>query len=197
LDTRPTSSLSSPFEDWVLSQEVYLTLGGTMHIPLKQRVLLLCSLLVLLSGCGSALVAASSAGDEPTSLQVYRVNLIPENAYPPFPPHTITAQQTVQRLYNMVQALPRWNSASGQMSCPVWSGLEYQLDFFQGQTLMQKVIYRPGGCSSILIGKNDVRVPSKLFAQSFVQAMGTPEKELFPTPMFSCNPKSPCSSPTP
>ncbi len=166
---------------------------------MKQRIILLIIPLILLSGCGAVLTTAGAAGGEPTILQVRRVNLVSGTHHPPFSPHTIIDQRAVQRLYNAAQALPHFTipEPPGWMSCPHDSGLEYQLDFFQKHTLMQEVIFYPGGCSLLRLGEKDVRVYTKSFVQLFVQTIGISEAELFPQPLFSCTPHSPCLSPTP
>ena len=166
-------------------------------MTIKKRILLLIIPLFLLSGCGSLLLTANFGKENPTSLQVNLVNMIPENHYTPTSPHTINNAQAVQQLYNTVQALPHQASGSIARSCPVDSGLQYQLVFSQGQTVIQKATYHPGGCPSVVIGKSDVRVPDKSFAQTLAQTIGLPVKELFPTFLFSCNTHSPCPSPTP
>ncbi|MHB8599525.1 MAG: hypothetical protein ACYDER_22265 [Ktedonobacteraceae bacterium] len=168
------------------------------NIIKKRYLILLIFPLILLSGCGTTFVSAvtTTTQQAPTTVQVRRVNLIPGNHYLPFSPRTITDQQVVQRLYNAMQALPHWD-LSGPVSCPNDAGLEYQLDFFQEHTFIQEVVFDPEGCSTVRIGKNDVRVPDKSFTQLFVQTLGISETELAPLPLFSCTPHSPCPSPTP
>lgn len=163
---------------------------------MKRLIISLIILVVLLSGCGTAQVTASSAGGEPTTLHVLRVNGIPENHYLPFSPRTVTDQHAVQQLYAAAKALPRL-MLPGVINCPADRGLEYHLDFFQGQTLLQEMIYYPGGCTYIRLGKSDDRALTDSFLHLFAQTIGISVAELAPQPLFSCTPHSPCSSPTP
>ena len=93
----------------------------------------------------------SSAGEHPTTLQVQRINHLPGNCYLPFSPRTITDQQAVQRLYTAAQALPTLD-LSGIHHCPANFDLDYQLDFFRGQTRIQEIVLHPTGCSSVDLG---------------------------------------------
>ncbi len=170
-----------------------------MEKILKQHCLILVMVpLVLLSGCSIASASAATTQAVPTTLQVHRVNLISANHYRPFSPRTITNQQEVQRLYNAMQALPHRNTTgSAPQFCPQDAGLEYQLDFFQEHTLIQEAIFDPEGCSSVRIGKTDIRVAGESFAQLFAQTLGISRNELTPRPLCSCTPHSSCSSSAP
>ncbi len=165
----------------------------------KQWLICLILPLILLSGCGLTLTSAANAVEEPTILQVQRVNTETENHYLPFAPRTITNQQLVQHLYHAMQALPQFSTpdSPGSLSCPREIGVQYQLVFLHEHSVMQKAIYDPSGCSRIWIGQNDVRAADKPFAQLFAQTIGIPETDLVPVPLFSCNFRSPCPSPTP
>jgi hypothetical protein len=171
---------------------------------MKRGILFLLILLPLLGGCGAASVAAGAAAQEPTSLQVSFVNLLPENHYSPFPTRTVVNKQAVQQLYTAALKLPRpkytWMNSRyfSSVSCPVDLGLEYHLRFFYQQTLMREMIVYPTGCWSVLVGKNDSRVLTNSFFQLFEQTIGVPKGgELPPAYLYSCTPHSPCLSPTP
>jgi hypothetical protein len=112
-----------------------------------------------------------SAEEHPTTLQVQRINHLPGNRYLPFSPRTITDQQAVQRLYNAAQALPPLD-LSGIYSCPSDVALDYQLDFFQGQTRIQEIVLHPTGCSSVEFVDNDFRVFTPAFEHLFMQTVG-------------------------
>lgn len=168
----------------------------------KQWLIWLILPVILLSGCGSILVSAASTGEEPTMLQVQRVNSVNAetgNHYPPFASRTITNQQVVQRLYNVMQALPPFTISNppGWLSCPHGTDVTYQLDFLHEHSLIREVMYSLSGCPTLRIGKNDVRTPDKSFAQLLAQAVGVSVNDLAPAPLFSCNIHSPCLSPTP
>lgn len=165
----------------------------------KQWLICPILLLMLLSGCGTIFVSAASSAQEPTILQVQRVNTESENHYLPFPSRTITNQQVVQQLYNAMLALPHFTSHNppGWLSCPRETGVKYHIAFSHGNSLLQEALYDPSGCPTIRIGKNDVRIPDKSFAQLFAQAVGIPENDLVPVPLYSCNIRTPCLSPTP
>ncbi len=154
--------------------------------------------LFLLSGCGTAHVTTVSAEGDPTPtvLQVIRVNTIPLNHYLPFAPRTISDPHAVQRLYNAARALPRL-SLPPIINCPLDLGLEYHLIFSQSHTLMQAMTFYPEGCRRLQIGESDLRVLTEPFVHLFVQTIGIAEPELAPQPLYSCNPHSPCPSPTP
>ena len=169
---------------------------------MKQRInsLIVPSLIIalfLLSGCGTAHVAAVSAEGEPTPtvLQVIRVNTIPLNHYLPFSPRTISDPRAVQQLYDAARALPRL-SLPPIINCPLDLGLDYHLIFYQGHTLMQAMVFYPEGCRRLKIGESDLRVLTEPFVHLLVQTIGIAEPELAPLPLYSCNPKSPCLSPT-
>jgi hypothetical protein len=165
-----------------------------------KRQLLICLILalVLLSGCGAAIASSGSGTEEPTILQVKRVNTETENHYAPFPPRTITNQQQVQRLYNAMLALPRFpTNSSGWLSCPLDRYVKYDLVFLHDHTLVQEALYDPTGCPTLRIGNNEVFAPDSSFAQLFVQVVGMSEKDLDPVPLYSCNIRTPCPSPTP
>jgi uncharacterized protein YceK len=166
---------------------------------IKKRWLICLALaLMLLSGCGAAIASAVSSTQEPTVLQVKRVNTETENHYAPFPPRTITDQQQVQRLYNAMLALPRFpNNPPGWLSCPLDRFVKYDLTFLHGQSILQEALYDPSGCPTLRIGKNEVLAPDRSFAQLFVQVVGISEKDLDRVPLYSCNIRTPCSSPTP
>lgn len=167
-----------------------------MRTIMKHRIFLLIVPLVLLSGCGATLFAAGGATPLPDTLHVRRVNHAPANYYPSFSPRTITDQQAVQQLYKTIEALPS-SSGSGVRMCPNDRGLEYQLDFYQGHTLIQGVIYDPEGCQFLKIGNTDIRIPDESFVQSFAHLLGIRKEDLAPMPLYSCTIKSPCVSPTP
>lgn len=153
---------------------------------MKQRIvwLIIVSLaipLFLLSGCNTTQVTTVPARREPTVIQVIRVNRIPLNHYPPFPPRTIKDSHAVQRLYDAVQALPKLNLPP-VIFCPIDRGLEYHLTFSQGNSVMQQVIIYPGGCRRVLIGANDLRVITEPFIHLFVQTVAITEPQLVPIP---------------
>jgi|SRR5579863_448256 len=165
----------------------------------KQMLICLILPVMLVTGCGSVLVSATSSGEEPTTLQVQRVNTETENHYLPFPSRTITNQQIVQRLYSAMQALPPFitSNTSGPLFCPRGTGVTFHVDFLHERSLIQEAIYSPSGCPTLRLGKNDVRAPDKLFAQIFAQTVEISVNELVPVPLFSCNIRTPCPSPTP
>jgi hypothetical protein len=121
-----------------------------------------------------------SAGEHPTTLQVQRRNHLPGNRYLPFSPRTITDQQAVQRLYTAAQALPPLD-LSGIHHCPANFALDYQLDFFLGQTRIQEIVLHPTGCSSVDFGNNDLRVFTPAFEHLFMQTVGI--SNLVPGPL--------------
>lgn len=131
----------------------------------------------------------SSAGEYPTTLQAQRINHFPGNRYLPFSPRTITDQQAVQRLYTAARALPTLD-LSGINHCPNDFALDYQLNFFLGQTRIQEIVLHPTGCSSVDFGNNDLRVFTPAFEHLFMQTVGI--SNLVPGP---CNLLSSCTSP--
>src|SRR5579885_817037 len=165
----------------------------------KQWLLCLILPLILLSGCSLTLTSATNAVEVPTILQVQRVNTETENHYLPFAPRTITNQQTVQHLYNAMEALPQFSSpdSPGSLSCPRDTYVKYQLVFLHDHSIIQKALYDPSGCPRIWIGQNDVRATDKSFARLFALTIGIPESDLAPQPLFYCNFRTPCPSPTP
>ncbi len=114
-----------------------------MHIIFKKRILPFIIPLFLLSGCGSFLLIGNFVREDPTSLQVHLVNIVPENHYAPTFQRTLTDSQAIQQLYNTMQVLPYQDAGSIARCCKVDAGLEYQLVFFQGQRVFLKVIYHP------------------------------------------------------
>lgn len=170
---------------------VMMTLSRKVILNFQRSLILVIATLVLLSGCGTAFVSTSTAAETPTTVQVHRINLIPQNHYPAFSPRTISDQQAVQRLYNAIQVLPHWNTTA-PVFCPMDAGLKYQLDFSQGHTAIQEAFFDPEGCPTVRIGKNDVRVPDNAFTQLFAQTLGISETELTPQPLFSCTPHNSC-----
>lgn len=171
-----------------------------MNILNKRWLILLLISLVLLIGSIMAVVSFARTNEVPNMLQVRRVNLIPPNHYAPFSQRSITDTQSVQRLYNAVQTLPRFTPHSPPipMSCPNDLGLEYVVDFFQDSHLIQEITIDSGGCEFVKIGSKDIRRYSDTqFWQILAQALNLSEKELAPMPLFSCTPHSPCPSPTP
>lgn len=165
----------------------------------KQWLISLIFPLILFSGCSSALVAAVSTTDEPTMLQVQRVNTETENHYAPFSARAITNQQVVQRLWSVMQALPPFviPNPPGILFCPNETEVKYQLVFLHDHSILQEALYDPSGCPTLRIGKDDVRIPEKAFQQIFAQVVGIAMNDLVPMPLFSCNIRTPCPSPTP
>lgn len=139
--------------------------------------------LLLISGCGfvrTNMAPVVSAGEQPTTLWVQRINHLSENHYLPFLPRTITDQQAVQRLSSAAQALPPLN-LSGPISCPADFALDYQLDFFRGQTRIQEIVFHPTGCASVEFWKDDIRVFTPAFEHLFMQTVGI--SNLVPGPL--------------
>lgn len=139
--------------------------------------------LFLLGGCATSQVTTVPLRREPTTVQVTRVNKIPLNHYPPFPPRTITDVHTVQQLYEAIQALPKLNLPP-VMFCPIDLGLEYHLTFSWGNNVIQQVIIYPGGCRRVQIGASDLRVLTEPFIHLFVQTIGITEPKLAPMSTF-------------
>src|SRR6266566_3690608 len=89
-------------------------------------------------------------------------------------------QKGVPRLSSAAQALTPLN-LSGPISCPADFALDYQLDFFRGQTRIQEIVLHPTGCASVEFGKDDFRVFTPAFEQLFMQTVGI--SNLVPGPL--------------
>jgi hypothetical protein len=148
----------------------------------RRHIIFLILSLLLFTGCVSVQATSPSGAGKITSLQIFRVNLLPENRYPTFPPLTITDQHSIQHLYDAAYALPGPRlSHDGRplvVSCPLDRGLEYHLRFYNESSILQEMILRPNGCPSISVEKNDGRTVTDSFMHLFEQVTGLSEAKL-------------------
>lgn len=81
----------------------------------------------------------------PSRLQVTRSENRINNL--PAMERTITNKFSVMRLYFEINLLPAF--PKGMISCPAANGTEYNLAFYQGETLMSDVVLYPTGCERV------------------------------------------------
>lgn len=171
---------------------------GETHMPKKQWLIALIVLCILSSGCGvGAATMPSSQKNNPTALNITRINILSSNHYQPFASRTITDLQAVQNLYSAMLLLPHAPSNGQARSCPVDWGLEYRLNFSQESTMLTRAIIDMGGCGIINLGKKDTRTYDEAFLQLLAHTVGVSEATLNARPLYSCTPHSPCLTPTP
>lgn len=153
-----------------------------------KRCLLILSLLLclFLTACGGSPTSTSTVSNSnpsggntpspapasgPTTLHVTRSDLSATNNLGPLD-KTVTDVQTVQNLYRSALALPAYaTEASISQSCLNDAGVIYHLDFFQGDTRLQRMNLDPGNCMILFLSQTDLRQVNDAFLNLFKQAI--------------------------
>lgn len=119
------------------------------------KILLALPLFLLLVSC-SANNTNGSIPSAPTSLQVTRVDLIPQNGFTPFQ-EKINDAAMVQHLYQAALDLPTVPPTGVKHTCLNDQGLRYDLDFYPVTLPKHQMVVNPAGCLTLIIGKSDER----------------------------------------
>lgn len=134
---------------------------------------------LLLLSCGTGGNGTNGSSDQPTSLHVTR----PANNGRPALDRTVKDVTMVQRLYAAANALPTaspgvqtLNPGGPVIHCGMDNGMIYQMDFYKGKTLLQKMTLQATGCQTLQIGQdtNNVRVTNQAFLSLFMQTIDIP-----------------------
>ena len=131
---------------------------GLLFVPL---------LLLLLAACSPG--TSAGGAPQPTALHVTR-NALPEYTFPAVDV-TIRDVAAVQRLYQSAYALQ--HARGGPYLCFADIGLEYQIDFLQGTTILQHMRLDVTGCQFLQIDhEQPVRLTNQAFRNLFSQTTG-------------------------
>ena len=133
------------------------------------KILLALPLFLLLVGC-NANSANKNLLSTPTSLQVIRVNLIPQNGFTSFQ-ERINDAAMVQHLYRAALELPTVPSGGVQHTCLNDLGLRYDLDFYPTTLSIHSMVVNPAGCQTLTVGKADERQMNEAFLSLFMQTI--------------------------
>jgi hypothetical protein len=140
----------------------------------------------LFLGCLLTLIAVGCATDtgvkppqpatSPDKLNVTRFTTIPGTQLPPFEAN-ITDRTRVQRLYQAIQALPRF-PANQVFNCPADKGIKYHLDFFHGNAVILQATLDASGCRALHLSTSDVRQTYDAFFSLLAKEIGVPPARL-------------------
>jgi len=89
----------------------------------------------------------------------------------------VNVRSHVQRLYQAIQALPRFPT-NQVFNCPVDNGIKYQLDFFQGNATFLHVTLDASGCRALHLTTKDVRQTNDAFFSLLASEIGLPPARL-------------------
>jgi hypothetical protein len=160
------------FTSYLLRELITAFSKGGSNMQKQWIVLLLMSITFLLIGCGTNSTAtASLALPLPTTVHITRAAI---NGYPAFS-YTVQDTKTVQQLYQMAQTLPKIHT--GFTSCPMDAGVDYQLNFLQGNVLLQKMSLDASGCRFLELkpGPQGMRSTNSSFQTLFLKAVNLPK----------------------
>ncbi|MHB8599768.1 MAG: hypothetical protein ACYDER_23550 [Ktedonobacteraceae bacterium] len=133
------------------------------------KILLALPLFLLLVGC-NVNRANKNIPSVPTSLQVTRVNLIPQNGFTSFQDR-INDAAMVQHLYQAALELPAVPPGGVQHTCLNDQGLRYDLDFYPAALSIYLMVVNPAGCQTLIVGKADERQMNEAFLSLFMQTI--------------------------
>jgi hypothetical protein len=104
-----------------------------------------------------------------------------DSAHSTLPPFNYTGQDTttVQALYNDLLALPKY--VPGQITCATDIGVQYNLTFTHGGTVVLSAIADPSGCQIVVVNGHDNRTAthSKLWTL-LANAVGVSPTQVYP-----------------
>lgn len=126
-------------------------------MKVKHLGILLLLLPLLLTGC-----SATPSASEPNKLHIIRERL----AIYPSAEKTEGRVDVVQKLYEHILSLPTLPANQG---CFAISGTKYQLTFFRDETTILTATADSGGCQTVTLGANDVRVADQMVWQQIKQ----------------------------
>jgi len=113
-------------------------------------------------------------------MDMIRFTTLPGTKLPPFQIN-ITDRTRVQRLYQALQALPKF-PANTVINCPVDDGVKYHLDFFQSNTALIQATLDASGCRALHLTTSDVRRTNDAFFSLLAKEIGVSPTSLLVTP---------------
>lgn len=136
-----------------------------------------CLLPLIAVGCATGMgVKPPQPATSPDKVNVTRFTTIPGTQLPPFEAN-MADRTGVQRLYQAIQALPRF-PANQVFNCPADNGIKYHLDFFQGNAVLLQATLDASGCRALHLSTSDVRQTNDAFFSLLAKEIGVPPARL-------------------